>query len=384
MSRTLLGGRAERNEFLLLHAFTERDYICPDKQYGGKANKAKAAAAAEHDGDESAVADKTATTTGRRKPAYAGGLVLDPKRGFYDKYILLMDFNSLYPSIIQEYNICFTTVSRKRPALVLDDDYIPELPAADAAFGVLPTEIRKLVDSRRQVKQLLKDSDLSEEKRMQLNLRQMALKLTANSMYGCLGFSHSRFFAKPLAALITSRGREILLNTKGLVEKKMNLEVVYGDTDSIMINTNSLDYRGAFELGHKIKHEVNSLYKLLELDIDGVFKYMLLLKKKKYAAVTVEMRGEQEVLTTELKGLDIVRRDWSQLASDAGKRILEKILSECGADDRVAFIHEHLEGLAAKLQKGDVSISELAITKQLTKDPEDYPEKKSLPHVQVS
>lgn len=51
---------------------------------------------------------------------------------------------------------------------------------------------------------------------------QMALKLTANSMYGCLGFSFSRFYAKPIAALVTSRGREILLQTKDLVEK-MNL-----------------------------------------------------------------------------------------------------------------------------------------------------------------
>ncbi len=126
------------------------------------------------------------------------------------------------------------------------------------------------------------------------------------------------------------------------------------------------------------------MYKLLELDIDGVFKYMLLLKKKKYAAVTVEMKDGKEVCSTELKGLDIVRRDWSQLASEAGKHILERIMSNCSADDRVAFIHEHLEALAKKLNERQVSLAELAITKQLTKDPEDYAEKKSLPHVQVA
>jgi len=132
-------------------------------------------------------------------------------------------------SLPQEYNICFTTVSRKKPLNPAtgktDEDYIPELPPTDEITGVLPAEIKKLVESRKAVKGLLKDSSLTPEQRMQYNLRQMALKLTANSMYGCLGFSHSRFFAKPLAALITSRGREILLNTKTLVERKMNLEV---------------------------------------------------------------------------------------------------------------------------------------------------------------
>lgn len=104
-ARTLTGTRAERNEFILLHEFTRNDYICPDKLSA----KAKLAAAEENHEEDDADAAPTST---KKKDKYKGGLVLEPLKGLYDRFILVMDFNSLYPSIIQEYNICFTTVDR--------------------------------------------------------------------------------------------------------------------------------------------------------------------------------------------------------------------------------------------------------------------------------
>ena len=133
-------------------------------------------------------------------------------------------------------------------------------------------------------------------------------------MYGCLGFSYSRFFAKHLAALVTSKGREILLNTKDLIQK-MNLDVIYGDTDSVMVNTNSNDYEEVFKLGREVKQAVNKLYRLLELDIDGVFRYMLLLKKKKYAAMTIEKTKDGIIKNAlELKGITFTVVQYSALS----------------------------------------------------------------------
>lgn len=376
MSRTLMGGRSERNEFLLLHAFTEKNYIVPDKAYGKKTL----------DDDEDQEESNTTNVSkkqAKKKAAYSGGLVLDPKKGFYDKLILLMDFNSLYPSIIQEYNICFTTIKRKVGGASDDDINNLVLPAPNTDFGVLPTQIRKLVESRREVKKLMK-ADLPTEQYMQYNIRQMALKLTANSMYGCLGFTHSRFYAKPLAALVTMKGREILMDTKEIVQK-LNYEVVYGDTDSLMINTNCLDYDYVFKIGNDLKREINKKYKQIELDIDGVFKYLLLLKKKKYAAVVLSKNKNGEfVYTQEHKGLDIVRRDWSQLAAEAGKFILTQILSEQTADERLESIQNHLNKLKDDLVNGKMPLSLLTITKQLTKNPNEYADKNAQPHVQVA
>ncbi|OAD62291.1 DNA polymerase alpha catalytic subunit, partial [Eufriesea mexicana] len=360
ISRTLTAGRAERNEYLLLHAFHLKHYITPDKRIvkKGKNNE---------------------ENTTRKKAAYAGGLVLEPKKGFYDKLILLMDFNSLYPSIIQEYNLCFTTV----PGAAYADCGDLSVPEPNLEFGIIPTEIRKLVESRIEVKKLMKGANISPELKMQYNVRQLALKLTANSMYGCLGATHCRFYAKGLAALVTAKGREILQHTKSLVEK-LNYEVIYGDTDSIMINTNLLDYEEVFCVGRKIKQEVNKLYKRVELDIDGVFRYLLLLQKKKYAAVVMtKLPNGQIELTQEHKGLDIVRRDWCQLACDIGKKILDQLLSDQSGDDRIVQIFAILHDIAQNVRENLVSLSSLVITKQLSKNPNEYPDTKQ-PHVQVA
>uniref|UniRef100_A0A8C8JMR1 DNA polymerase n=1 Tax=Oncorhynchus tshawytscha TaxID=74940 RepID=A0A8C8JMR1_ONCTS len=381
LSRTLMGGRSERNEYLLLHAFHDKNYIVPDKPSFKKAQQELA------EGEEEGDSGKGKSR--RKKAAYAGGLVLDPKVGFYDKFVLLLDFNSLYPSIIQEFNICFTTVQReahstRKKTEEHDPDEIPEVPDADLEMGILPKEIRKLVERRKQVKQLMKAQDINPDLYLQYDIRQKALKLTANSMYGCLGFSFSRFYAKPLAALVTHKGREILMHTKDMVQK-MNLEVIYGDTDSIMINTNSSSLEEVYKLGNKVKAEVNKLYKLLEIDIDGVFKSLLLLKKKKYAALVVEPLGDGRYSTKqELKGLDIVRRDWCDLAKECGNYVIGQILSDQNRDVIVENIQRHLVDLGEKVANGTIPLNQYEIHKALTKDPQDYPDKKSLPHVHVA
>jgi len=137
-----------------------------------------------------------------------------------------------------------------------DDEYDESwLPEPGLERGILPTEIRRLVESRKHVRQLMKSSAISPDLLAQYDIRQRALKLTANSLYGCLGFTNSRFYAKRLAALVTGKGREILMKTRDLVQA-MNLDVIYGDTDSLMIATGTLDIDEVYRLGNRIKSEV--------------------------------------------------------------------------------------------------------------------------------
>lgn len=303
-ARTLSGTRAERNEYILLHEFYKNQYICPDKYTRGRKDEKKPLVQ-----DEDNVADDE-LLAGKKKDKYKGGLVFKPEVGLYDKIILVMDFNSLYPSIIQEYNICFTTVERAD----LDDETVPQVPQGQA-MGILPKLISNLVNRRRQVKNLMKDKSATATQRAQWDIRQQALKLTANSMYGCLGYERSRFYARPLAMLTTYQGRQILQSTADLA-RSLDLKVVYGDTDSVMINTNVNSYEEAVKIGNEFKKAVNDRYRLLEIDIDNVFERLLLHAKKKYAAVNlIEVNGQIEK-KMEVKGLDMRRREYCKISKD--------------------------------------------------------------------
>tara|TARA_B110001452_G_scaffold84451_1_gene69051 strand:+ start:98 stop:2755 length:2658 start_codon:yes stop_codon:yes gene_type:complete len=387
--KSLQGKRAERIEYLLLHEFHRLKYVCPDKETFAmkQAKNEKKKAAAEEAGedfvDDDDGNDRRGGTgqTGRKKAAYAGGLVLEPKRGFYDHFVLLLDFNSLYPSIVQEYNICFTTVTRPQPD---EEGNFPlaALPPQSAETGVLPRMIGNLVARRREVKNMLK-AEREAARKQQLDIRQKALKIMANSMYGCLGFSGSRFHCRALAELITARGRDALQHAVEIAQSN-NAEVIYGDTDSVMIHSGTLDLQEAKRMADALKREVNKHYKCMEIDIDGVMKSMLLLKKKKYAALMVEEKGGELVTTRETKGLDLVRRDWCTLSRVAGSAVLDFILSGKPRDEVVSEIQAYLHGIADKVNKNELGIEQYIITKQLTKAPQDYPDAKSQPHVQVA
>ncbi|KCZ81617.1 hypothetical protein H312_00941, partial [Anncaliia algerae PRA339] len=324
LKRTLLNLRAERNEYFLMHEFYENKILFPPKQK-------------------------------REEESYKGGLVLDPKIGFYETKILLLDFNSLYPSIIQEYNICFSNKNGQKEEL-----------------GILPRILKSLVDRRKEVKR-----SLAKSYDAKLNTKQLALKLTANSIYGCLGTPHFRFGDFELAKEITLKGRTILQDTKVLAED-LGLNVIYGDTDSIMIDTQTVKVGNEGEI---LKDLINKKYKFIEIEVEKVFKRLILLSKKKYGAITTHNQ-------IETKGLDSVRRDFALISSEITNGILEIILK-----DSTEVVHNGnekiLQTIYSFLQKKKDNLTnepheKFIINACLAKPLEKYANPDILPHVSLA
>ena len=410
--KSLQNSRVERCEMLLLHEMKKKSFILPDKF--NKSNYIS------EDFPEDVNEDKK-----NKLNNYEGGLVLEPKAGFYDQIILLLDFNSLYPSIIQQYNICFTTVGRKstqnfnesnrnnfnefhklnntnqaKPnveTIEENDENDLNIIRKTESIAILPFIIESLIKQRNLVKEDLKNEKDSFKKSM-LNIQQTALKLSANSLYGYLGYKSSRFYSKTIAALITKKGRDILKETVTIVKTIQNinsscfLDIIYGDTDSIMVNTLTNDLRKALEIGHIIKQKINDKDKILKIEIDSVYKSLLHLKKKKYAGLKYENAMEllknnfqgDIILTKECKGLDMIRRDWCDLSKETGSYILDLLLnSELTKEDIITQIYDYLKELNIKIEKNLIDLEKYVISKQLVKNVEEY-NNALLPHIRVA
>ncbi|GIQ80637.1 DNA polymerase alpha catalytic subunit [Kipferlia bialata] len=387
--RVLTSGRAERLESMLLHTFTRRGYICPDKPVERKKG------------------EKGADAKG---PQYKGGLVLEPVPGLYTDGVVVLDFNSLYPSLIRERNLCFTSIP---PAS--DECPVPsDEGAQDELTGILPQLLAGLVNRRgevkKQLKQAIKSNDTAQAARR--DIQQLALKICANAMYGSLGYTRARFYAPHLAALTTKAGREELEAVRRTAIE-MGHTVVYGDTDSIMVNVGmpvTVANKAAIDkICHDVSASVKDTHNVLELGLDYIFARFLLLKKKKYAAVKVDYRLNAEGRQTlhkvvEMKGLDLVRRDWCKLSKSAGKMVLNIILQRSDAEgetsnvDIAMEVYRTLNTVSEKVRKQASGVIQpdpetqrlpsylgiYGISKQLSRDPSGYADVKALPHVQVA
>jgi DNA polymerase alpha subunit A len=148
------------------------------------------------------------------------------------------------------------------------------------------------------------------------------------------------------------------------------------------VNSNVTELSEALKISAELKKAVNDRYKLLEIDLDGIFQRLLLLQKKKYAAIKIEEGGTRT--STEVKGLDMKRREYCSLSKTVSQYVLDQILSGEATEVVIENIHEYLSTMGEDVRAGRINLDEFIIFKRLGKAPEDYPDAKSQPHVQVA
>ena len=209
-------------------------------------------------------------------------------KGFYKDFILLLDFNSLYPSIIREYNVCFSKIRRplvglgsyyrskdrpkKKDQMEVEEEEWEVVPppkeeCEEKKWGFLPQLIDKIVQTRKACKKSMKTA--SAEQIIMLDIKQKCFKLVANSIYGCLGFSISRFYSKHLAALITRMGRKALLRAKDIAGEMGRKPPKKTKTGQWATDASTLDRFGDHEIVAAIQ-DWRRLSKLMGTYVDAL------------------------------------------------------------------------------------------------------------------
>lgn len=291
----------------------------------------------------------------------AGGYVMDPKPGIYDDVVVL-DFKSLYPTIIQTFKI--DPLSR----LLADENTIETLNGYkfSGTDHILPEFIDHLMEQRNIAKQK-KDKQLSQ-----------AIKILMNSFYGVMGSYGCRFYHPHLPTAITGTGHRLLLGSKDYLEQ-FGYEVVYGDTDSLFVKLREDEGTNAEYYGKKIAEGLNKFWSEkisneyglkshLEIEFEKFYRKFVLTPargsesgaKKRYAGLLV-VDGEEKL---EFIGMEFVRSDWTKLAKEFQTELYTRIFSNEEVDDWVrAFVN--------KLKNGEFD-DKLVYKKRLRKDVEEY------------
>lgn len=294
---------------------------------------------------------------------YEGATVIEPNRGYYDVPIATLDFASLYPSIIQAHNLCYTTLLTKdmvdRMGLKKDEDYIVTpngdlFCTAKVRKGLLTQVLEELLGARKRArKELAVEKDPF--KKAVLNGRQLALKVSANSVYGITGATVGKLPCLAIASSTTSYGRQMIERTKEEVEARYRIEngyshdakVVYGDTDSVMVKFGVTELADAMKLGEEAAEYVSNKFpNPIKLEFEKVYFPYLLINKKRYAGLFWTKTDKYDKMDS--KGIETVRRDNCQLVQNVIETVLKKILIDRNVDGAQEYAPPFTRLLALK------------------------------------
>ncbi|XP_077213499.1 DNA polymerase delta catalytic subunit-like [Tasmannia lanceolata] len=329
---------------------------------------------------------------GSGQETFEGATVLEAKAGFYEKPIATLDFASLYPSIMMAYNLCYCTLVTPEDVrkFNLPPECVTKTPSGETFVkpnlqkGILPEILEELLAARKRAKADLKEAKDPFEKAV-LDGRQLALKISANSVYGFTGATVAQLPCLEISSSVTSYGRQMIEHTKKLVEERFttlggydqNAEVVYGDTDSVMVQFGVPTVEAAMGLGREAAEYISGTFtKPIKLEFEKVYYPYLLISKKRYAGLLWTNPEKFDKMDT--KGIETVRRDNCLLVKNLVTECLHKLLIDRDIPGAVQYVKNTISDLL--MNRMDLSL--LVITKGLTKTGDDYAVKAA--HVELA
>jgi len=303
---------------------------------------------------------------------YRGGMVVEPVEGIHFN-VTVMDFASLYPSIIKVRNISYETV--RCPHEECTDNRIPDTNhwACKKKNGMTALVIGSLRDLRvNYYKSLSRDRNISDEMRQQYTAVSQALKVILNASYGVMGADTFPLYFLPAAEATTATGRYIILNTKEQC-KKSGINVLYGDTDSLFIK-NPTDEQIEMIINYaKKEYEV-------ELEIDKVYRYVLLSERKKnYLGVSSDGKVDIKGLTGKKSHTPrFIKKLFYELLD-----MLSRVQNEEEFEASKTEVGDKIMDWATRLNKRRIPLEDLAFHVMLSKPISEYT--KSMPqHVKAA